>query len=142
VSTVKTYRGGEAQWGHKQLYTYCNCATGGNKMSVHCCFNPGEKRPVLMAGPQHKSGSSDEGKNPGWKTAHLDPSDSKVNGARGGMEALTKEAIPKVKQPPRYHIDSKLNGRYYSFRESNQSSSPKPFAVTAAPQFTAVFAVI
>jgi hypothetical protein len=91
-----------------------------------------------LVGP-HQSGSSDEGKNPGWKSAHRDPSDSKVDGPQGRMEAPTKEAIPKVKQPPRYHTDSKVNGRYYSFRESNRSSSPKLFAVTAAPQFNAVF---
>lgn len=58
----------------------------------------------------HQSGSSDKGKNPGWETAHWDPSDSTVNWPRDSLEALTKEAIPEVKQPPRYSLDSTLNG--------------------------------
>jgi hypothetical protein len=105
-----------------------------------------------MAGSQHQSGSSD-GKNPGRQTAHRDPPDSRVNGPRGGVEALTKEGIPEVKQPPRYPLDSRLNGPRRGLAVLTKDevlfvpgiepvSGPKLFAVTAAPQFTAVFEVI
>ena len=115
-------RGG---WGNGDTNSSTRTVTAPRgETSAHCCFNPADRAPSTTGdepvGPQHQSGSSDEGKNPGCETAHRDPLDSRVNGPRGGLEALTKDEdlfVPGIEPV----------------------SSPKPFAISAAQKFTAVF---